>query len=131
MEQKKPTIKICEKFTAGQVSKHLSISECQCKCKYDDCYFLIMDRKTIYDFEKLRASCGNKPITVNSAHRCQHHNYDKDGVIHSAHMRGAALDLEPPKGIGLHEFEHRARVFFDVVIIYEDDNFIHVHNLLK
>ena len=127
MDNKNPTILIYKKFSDEKISEHLSVQEMECKCDNNDCNFLLVDQKIIDSFEKLRVSCGNKPIEIRSCHRCQIHNKNVGGVDNSRHLIGHALDLEPPKSIELDEFEYRANKFFDCVIKYYNENFLHVH----
>ena len=111
-----------------QLSNHLNQREFDCKCNYPNCNSTLVYDLTVSSFEKLRTSCGNKSIILNSAFRCQLHNKDVGGIDNSEHMNGSAIDPRPPRGICIEEFGYRASKCFDVAIIYKEKNFVHCHN---
>ena len=107
----------------------LNLSEYHCKCKNSDCSRTLVLDRTVRSFGLVRGVFG-RPIIVNSAFRCQRHNYDVGGLKNSYHLVGAAMDLRPqgdfePKE--LIRLEKICDMYFDVVLRYE--GFIHCHNL--
>jgi uncharacterized protein YcbK (DUF882 family) len=64
-------------------------------------------------FEAIRAECDNQPIVVSSAYRTPVYNRSIGGARHSQHVEGRALDLKPPKGMGIAEFYRRIRALAD------------------
>jgi len=121
------TILTFHKALVLQLSQNLELSEIKCKCKRTDCIVTHLDFRIIDAFERLRASCGHKPIIITSAYRCDTHNKHVGGLVLSRHRFGAALDMLPPKGMKLAEFHHRCSKIFDVAILYPEDGFVHVH----
>ncbi len=56
-------------------------------------------------FETIREACGNQPIRILSAYRTKTHNRNIGGARKSQHLEGRALDLRPPKGMPIRQFE--------------------------
>ena len=44
------------------------------------------------------------------------------------HMKGLAVDIAKPQDMNMLDFARAARQFFDKVLVYHDQNFIHCHN---
>lgn len=121
-------IKIYPKDRNLVLSYNLYLSEVKCKCSNIFCTATIFDTGVAECFERLRSLCGDLPIKINSAYRCQEHNYklEKSSKV-SQHMLGRALDCVPPKGIKLIEFEKEAKTAgFTYTYINEDKNFCHM-----
>jgi len=112
-----------------KLSKHLLLSEYECKCSYEECTRSLVQASTVKSFSKLRAEWGSILI-VTSAFRCQRHNKHVGGTNSSYHKIGAAMDLRPNGNFTVDELdrlEEMARKHFDVVLRYE--GFIHCHNI--
>lgn len=82
-------------------------------------------------FEALRAACGDKPIRVNSAYRSPERNAAVGGAPRSQHLEGRALDLQPPDGLTLDQFEAIARSLVATTPIrgigrYPSNNSLHI-----
>ena len=56
-------------------------------------------------FETIREACGDQPINVLSAYRTKTHNRNIGGARKSQHLEGRALDLRPPTGMKMRQFE--------------------------
>ena len=95
-----------------RVSEHVLYSEIRCRCvqegrSYCDGGHI---RGEVLDlFERIRARCSEKlggdcPIRITSGVRCRLHNILIGGSSQSNHLRGLALDLKTPQGIGLETF---------------------------
>lgn len=84
------------------VSPHFSRSEFACKC---GCGFSTPDPELVHVLEDLRRHF-NKPVTINSACRCESHNKRVDGASNSAHLFGIAADVVvkdvPPAAVYAH-----------------------------
>ncbi len=86
-------------------SKHLSWKELACKDgtpypEYSDDRVYRLARV----FEIIRSHFGDKPIVIHSAYRTKTHNKKIGGAKGSQHLVGKALDLGPPKGVGIKRF---------------------------
>ena len=73
----------------GDISKHFNRSEFTCQ---DGCGFDTVDIGLIEILEKVRKHFG-KPITINSACRCDNHNKAVGGADKSQHKLGRAADI--------------------------------------
>ena len=56
-------------------------------------------------FETIRHACSDHPIRILSAYRTKTHNRKIGGARQSQHVEGRALDLRPPKGMPIRQFE--------------------------
>jgi uncharacterized protein YcbK (DUF882 family) len=56
-------------------------------------------------FETIRHACGDRPIRVLSGYRTKTHNRRIGGARKSQHLEGRALDLRPPTGMKMRQFE--------------------------
>ena len=56
-------------------------------------------------FETIRQACGDRPIRILSAYRTKTHNRNIGGARKSQHVEGRALDLRPPTGMKMRQFE--------------------------
>jgi len=93
-----------------KLSPHLTVGEVRCKC--GTCGFGThegdLKQEIINLFEGIRHAAGDHPIKVTSAARCVEHQINirrmRGQTITpalargSAHVRGLALDLKPPRG---------------------------------
>lgn len=109
----------------GTVSKNFSRSEFACKC---GCGFDAVDPRLITGLQALR-DLADRPITINSACRCETHNKHVGGASRSYHKQGKAADIviagmKPAQMAALAEkipqFQKGA------VIVYNKNGFIHV-----
>lgn len=117
---------ILEKGHGHQLSPHLNQREIDCKCDYKDCNFTIINQLVIDAFELLRMNCGDKPLFITSAFRCQRHNQKEHGVPNSMHMRGLALDILQPEHMDDMEFINMAaHSGFTYVLPYNEPDRIH------
>lgn len=96
-------------------SEHLSWQELACKdgSSYPDTY--ISDGRAARLatlFENIRAIY-DKPIEVLSAYRTISHNRSIGGAKNSQHLYGRALDLRPPKGVGVDRFYRNIKMYVD------------------
>lgn len=110
------------------LSDNFSSSEFMCRCKYSDCNHSFVLQKTIDSAQLLRRYL-NIGLSITSGYRCQRHNSVVKGKNNSYHMKGNAVDFVVPNNMSIGYFAEAARMFFDVVIEYPDQNFIHCHNL--
>ena len=101
--------------------------EFDCNCTNPRCHYTLINMVLLQSLDNFRVSCGNRPLTITSAFRCQSWNIQSLGVKASFHTIGNAVDLIPPRKMPLSEFAFRARAFFDVVLIYPRKGFIHCH----
>lgn len=117
------------------LSPHLHQEEIDCHCAYKDCKVQLISPKLVTAFQNTRDEWDN-PIIVLSGFRCQRHNSDVGGVIASKHTLGHAIDITPQYSgtvhinklkIDLCKLQEIAERYFDVVIRYDDDNFLHCH----
>ena len=120
-------IMIFKKHLKIELSENLQLMEYQCRCKYSSCYQTLISQELIDAFESFRVSCGSKPLHVLSGYRCHKHNSEVGGMATSRHLLGLASDIAKPKSMSIEEFSYRAKEFFDVVIPYVQNNFIHCH----
>lgn len=104
----------------------LTHKEVECNCHLDACKYTIIHEKTIESFIKTRHDYGH-PIQVTSAYRCQLWNQVCGGVDGSYHTLGTAMDLV---GSNLDLLERIAKKNFDVVIRYNEEGFLHCHNIV-
>ena len=115
-----------KKGSNKQISANVNSSEIECNCRNITCTWTLFSHDLLECFENLRISCGNKPITITSGHRCVDHNHRVGGVPTSRHIVSMAIDLVPPGSMPLKEFAYRAKeAGFDKVITYPENNFIH------
>ena len=119
-------IDLYTKGKGGKISENLWAVEMDCKCSFDDCTFTIVDKKLAFKWARFRANFSS-PITVTSGFRCQRHNANVGGHPNSRHKKGQALDLLIPKGHTIESFAAIARSYFEKVILYPEQGFIHVN----
>lgn len=117
--------KIYDKRENVRFSDHFRQHEFDCKCKYRDCTFTIVDTRLVYILEELRARTG-EPVIITSGYRCQMHNGDVGGVNNSFHKRGQAVDISLPTGWSMNDYVEQARRSgFMLIIPYEEHDFVH------
>ena len=78
------------------VSEHFTDDEFRCKC----CGGLPSAsrlKKLVDRAERIRSVCGNAPMIIHCAYRCERHNAEVGGVKGSYHIQGMALDFEIAK----------------------------------
>lgn len=120
----KVTANILKKGRKMKLSEHLSQQEVDCQCKNDTCVHTFITERNIEAFNLTRQHFG-KPILVNSGFRCIIHNKKVGGVKYSDHTKGDALDLRPEDPRELTELFEIARNYYDLVIPYLEQGFIH------
>ena len=114
---------------AKLISWNFRAEEFLCNCSYSDCNFSMLYYKTLDSAQRFRSYI-NRSLHITSGHRCQRHNSVVRGSNNSYHMKGHAVDFYVPEAeYTVEEFAQVARLFFDVVIEYSDDGFIHCHNV--
>ena len=121
-------LEIFEKSSVGYINKYLKTTEYHCHCTNSTCNRTLVNRRTSSSFQILREYFGS-PILVNSAYRCQQHNASIGGKVNSYHVLGAAMDIRPKDPEKYNDLLLLAEKFFDVVIPYKKEGFIHVHQL--
>ena len=106
----------------GDLSAHFSKKEFACKC---GCGFNTPAPELVEKLEKLRELCGNQPLHINSACRCEKHNAKVGGSPNSQHKLGHAADVRKILGISIDEMARKAeRAGFNGIGKY--DSFLHV-----
>lgn len=107
----------------SKISKYFSEIELQCKCKNcgNSCP---MDMVFLQLLDIVRKECG-VPLNVSSGFRCNRHNKDIGGVPNSWHTKGKAADIWSAK-ISLDTIYNIASKYFDEVIFYKDNGFVHI-----
>jgi uncharacterized protein YcbK (DUF882 family) len=106
----------------GDLSEHFSKKEFACKC---GCGFADPDPELVSKLERLRELCGNKPLHINSACRCEKHNKAVGGSPKSQHLLGKAADVRKLLGMSIDEMARKAeQAGFTGIGRY--DSFIHV-----
>jgi uncharacterized protein YcbK (DUF882 family) len=73
----------------GDISENFDRSEFACKC---GCGFDTVDAELIKVLEDIRGAFG-VPIKINSGCRCETHNKEIGGSVHSQHKKGRAADI--------------------------------------
>lgn len=116
-------------FAATNIDKIpiLTNEEFKCKCHSFSCQYTSISTHLISRFKKLRRLAGNKPIKITSGFRCTRHNIVEGGARLSQHQIGFALDLIPPEGVTLLEFNELAlQSGFSFTKMYSHKNVLHV-----
>jgi hypothetical protein len=121
-------LKVYAKNRTELINPYLSLREVQCKCSYPDCNRVLINRRTAESFYLLREYFGS-PIFINSGYRCQRHNADIKGSVNSYHVIGCALDIRPSDPLEFDKLLQLAEKYYDVVISYKAQGFIHVHQM--
>jgi uncharacterized protein YcbK (DUF882 family) len=81
-----------------------------------------MDSYFLSQLQRLREKV-NKPITITSGYRCNHHNASVKGSKKSFHTLGRASDIKVI-GLDVDQLANYAKEFFKGVIIYK--TWVHV-----
>ena len=89
---------------SDKLSAHFSKKEFACKC----CGKFIPCPELVEKLEKFRALCGNKPLTINSACRCEKHNKAVGGSAKSQHLLGKAADVRKVLGLTIDQMAKKA-----------------------
>lgn len=121
-------LQVYEKGKYEKINPFLNTNEVECNCSYKYCTRTIISSRTEKSFYLLRSVYGAK-ILVNSGYRCQYWNSRIGGALGSFHMLGCALDIRPENEEDFNMLLNLAEKFFDVVIPYKNEGFIHVHNI--
>ena len=103
-----------------RLTEHFMLSEFQCPC----CKTVKLEPELLEKLEKLRLQWGVLRLT--SGYRCERHNTQVGGVIHSLHKEGRAADV-----VVLH---NRQRAFIELALKagfhkalpYGKRNFVHL-----
>lgn len=77
-------------MSSNNLSQHFKVSEFACR---DGTDMILIDAALVDVLEDIRASCGNKPISVNSGYRTAAYNAKIGGATNSYHMKGQAADI--------------------------------------
>jgi len=85
------SIKTYVKTSSAKLSEHFKVKEFACKGN-SCCNEVKVDEKLIDYLQKFRNHFG-KPLTINSAYRCQTHNKKIGGSTNSNHTKGKAADI--------------------------------------
>ncbi len=110
-----------------KLTPNFSSKELICKCDYSDCNHSFINNDLVMDLQRLREYV-RVPLFITSAFRCQRHNKDVGGHDDSYHKKGHAVDIAVPKDFTIEVFAEIARDYFDVVLEYHKEKFIHCHN---
>lgn len=116
-------VDVYSKFEKRNLTLGLSHEEFRCKCNYDDCTFTLVNYRLLTAYKNLRKHWG-APLIINSGFRCQAHNLNVGGVRDSWHKKGSAIDIRPTSG-RIEDLYFLADKFFDLVIHYQKEGFIH------
>lgn len=108
---------------SNKISNHFTEKEMRCKC--NNCgHSCPMDFIFLYFLDLVRDEIGNA-IEVVSGFRCNNHNIDIGGVKNSWHTKGKAADVWS-KYATLNTIAKTAKKYFNEVIIYNDNGFVHI-----
>ena len=119
-------IKIFEKGKDNFITAHLKQYELDCHCDSPLCRVTLFHTKIGELFEVFRSEIG-RPLIINSAFRCPHHNAGlKNSSTKSYHQAGMALDIKKPDRLDFVKFVQLAAPIFPCMIHYEIEQFIHV-----
>lgn len=126
------------KLIPGQLSKNFNIREFACHDGTGYVEGLMREqglsrakameraRGLAGDLEQVRAKGGNRPIRLTSVFRTKRYNKAVGGASNSAHTRGRAADVPPPRGVSLRKHRENMRVSFPCGIgYYPGLNFVH------
>lgn len=72
---------------------NFSSSEMDCKCKYPECTYTLIDMDHIKKLQQMRDEVG-LPITITSGYRCERYNKAVGGAPGSQHTQGKATDIK-------------------------------------
>lgn len=116
---------IYEKRENARLSEHFNQHEFDCKCKYPDCTYTLIDHRVLINLEELRSRTG-EPVIITSGYRCQMHNIDVGGVRNSFHKRAKAVDIVLPTGYAMNDYiQFIKKCGFNLIIPYEEQDFVH------
>jgi hypothetical protein len=74
----------------NNIRPHFKVREFACKDGTDQ---ILISTILVDVLEDIRAACGNKPVTINSAYRTPAHNQNVGGAPDSYHVKGMAVDI--------------------------------------
>lgn len=84
-----------KQYLKGQnvrLSANFTSKEFECPCKYPECKWVIIDTDHVAKLQAKR-DAWQKPVKLNSGHRCEKHNKDVGGATGSRHVKGDASDI--------------------------------------
>lgn len=87
------------------LTPHYRVRGFSCSC----CRRLVVSPVLLEMLERLRAACGDIPLTITSGFRCPQHNRSVGGSPASRHMFGLAADIQIPAQIEISEFTEKAK----------------------
>jgi len=102
--------------------KNFKQSEFECKGKACCKNSAPMDGELLRKMQQLRDAL-ERPITITSGFRCNHHNAHVGGAKRSWHTLGRACDIKV-RGVDVEALATLAREVFNGVIVY--DSWVHV-----
>lgn len=76
-----------------KLTKNFNISEFECKCGCTMPESVLSNIKIVAINLQILRDAVDKPITINSAYRCESHNKAIGGSKHSQHILGKASDI--------------------------------------
>ena len=106
-----------------QLSPNFDSTEFDCNCKNKTCTITEIDPKLVEYLQKIRDHFG-KPVTINSAYRCDKHNKSIGGASQSKHKYGQAADIKV-SGIKPLKVAQYAE-FIGIKGIGQYSNFVHI-----
>lgn len=118
---------VVEKGSNVEIFNKLYTKNFHCHCKGKLCTHTIIQKRLLHSLHLLQKKW-IRELYITSGYRCQSHNRKVGGVKNSKHTRGQAVDIVCPID-EFEEFVKTAEDFFDVVLPYKKNNFIHCHNL--
>lgn len=106
-----------------QLSPNFDSTEFDCNCKNKTCTTTEIDPKLVEYLQKIRDHFG-KPVTINSAYRCDEHNEKVGGANKSKHKYGQAADIKI-SGVKPLKIAQYAE-FIGIKGIGQYSNFVHI-----
>lgn len=106
-----------------QLSPNFNSTEFDCNCKNKTCTTTEIDPKLVEYLQKIRDYFG-KPVTINSAYRCDEHNEKVGGANKSKHKYGQAADIKV-SGVKPLKVAQYAE-FIGIKGIGQYSNFVHI-----
>ena len=106
-----------------QLSPNFDSTEFDCNCKNKTCTTTEIDPKLVEHLQKIRDHFG-KPVTINSAYRCDEHNEKVGGANKSKHKYGQAADIKI-SGVKPLKIAQYAE-FIGIKGIGQYSNFVHI-----
>ena len=120
---------ILTKGLVKPITRNMSHDEFKCRCAHSECTTTTIYIPTARSFQQLRDHL-QIPLRITSGFRCQKHNKSVGGSDNSYHKLGTAVDIAVPESMYIEDFKAEAEKFFDIVVPYKAEKFIHCHNLM-